>query len=41
MEQLVDRIVDNIEISIKNIYIRYEDLYSSPHSGKFVVGVLL
>ena len=41
LDQLVDRIVDNIEISLSNIYLRYEDPYSSPHSGKFVIGILL
>ena len=41
LDQLVDRIVDNIEISLSNIYLRYEDRYSSPHSGKFVIGILL
>ena len=33
--------MDNIEISLSNIYLRYEDPYSSPHSGKFVIGILL
>ena len=38
---MVNRIIDNIEIQLSNIYIRYEDSYSTPHLGKFVVGILL
>ena len=37
----MNKIIDNIEISIKDVYVRYEDAYSSPHSGKFAVGILL
>ena len=35
------RIIDNIEISIRNIYVRYEDSVSAARMGSFAVGVLL
>lgn len=40
---MVTKLIDNLEISIKNIYIRYEDSFSAPNQGdgKFVVGILL
>ena len=43
IEKLVTKILDNIEITIKNIYIRYEDSFSAPNqgSGKFAIGILL
>jgi vacuolar protein sorting-associated protein 13A/C len=39
----VAKIIDNIQIKIRNIYIRYEDAFSAPSQGdgKFVMGVLL
>lgn len=38
---MVTKIVDNIQIKIQNIYIRYEDAFSAPNYGKFVMGLLL
>lgn len=43
IDKLIAKIIDNIQIKISNIYIRYEDAYSAPNqgSGKFVMGLLL
>lgn len=43
IDKMVTKIIDNLEISIKNIYIRYEDSFSAPNhgQGKFVLGVML
>ena len=39
----MSKIIDNLQITIKNIYVRYEDDFSAPNqgNGKFVLGVLL
>lgn len=41
VDKLVAKILDNIQIKIKNIYVRYEDEFSAPNHGKFVMGVML
>lgn len=41
MERMVTKIVENLQITVQNIYIRYEDSYSAPRQGKFVIGLLL
>jgi vacuolar protein sorting-associated protein 13A/C len=43
IDKLLAKIIDNIQIKISNIYIRYEDAYSAPNqgTGKFVMGLLL
>ncbi len=43
IDKLITKIIDNIEIKIRNIYIRYEDDFSAPNqgSGKYVIGVKL
>ncbi len=43
IDKLIAKIIDNIQIKISNIYIRYEDAYSAPNqgTGKFVMGLLL
>lgn len=43
IDKMVTKILDNLEISIKNIYIRYEDNFSAANhgQGKFVIGLLL
>lgn len=33
--------IDNIQISIRNVYVRYEDTISCRNLGAFTVGVLL
>jgi vacuolar protein sorting-associated protein 13A/C len=39
-QQLITRIVDNLEVSLKNIHIRYEDSQSDP-GNTFAIGVTL
>lgn len=43
IEKMVTKIVDNLQISISSIYIRYEDSFSAPNhgQGKFVMGLML
>jgi hypothetical protein len=41
VERLIARIIDNIQISIKNIYFRFEDEMSSLKSQKFSIGLRL
>jgi vacuolar protein sorting-associated protein 13A/C len=43
VDKLLVKIIDNLQISIKNVYFRYEDEYSAPKqgSGKFAMGILL
>ncbi|RYH32247.1 hypothetical protein EON65_00940 [archaeon] len=41
VQQLVTRIVDNLEVKITNLHIRYEDSYADPKSGTFSCGVTL
>ena len=43
IDKLVAKVIDNIQINIKNIYVRYEDSFSAPTqgNGKFVMGLLL
>eukprot|EP00347_Sterkiella_histriomuscorum_P017164 403350423 len=43
IDKMITKIIDNLEISIKNIYIRYEDSFSAPNNGqgKFVLGFML
>eukprot|EP01031_Cornospumella_fuschlensis_P041470 gene41470-50607_t len=39
VQQLVTRILDNLEVKITNLHIRYEDSYADPKSGTFSCGV--
>ena len=40
MQQWISKIVDNIEINLKNVHLRYEDLLSAP-GVVFAVGLTL
>lgn len=41
VQQLVTRIVDNLEVKITNLHVRYEDSYADPKNGTFSCGVTL
>jgi vacuolar protein sorting-associated protein 13A/C len=43
IDKLVAKILDNIQITLNNVYVRYEDSYSAPNhgSGTFIIGILL
>lgn len=43
MDKLVQKIIDNIQVKINNVYLRYEDSYSASNygDGKFVIGIML
>ena len=42
LEKLAAKIIDNLQVKVKNIYVRYEDEYSgAPTHGMLVVGVSL
>lgn len=43
IDALVNKLIDNVEISVKNVYLRYEDNLSSPNfgTGSFSMGILL
>lgn len=41
VSQLVTKIIDNLQVMIKNIHIRYEDSISNKEAGLFAVGLML
>lgn len=43
VDKLIAKIIDNLQITIKNVYFRYEDQYSAVNqgSGRFAVGIML
>jgi vacuolar protein sorting-associated protein 13A/C len=43
IDKLVNKIIDNVQITIKNVYIRYEDEFTAKNQGegKFSFGILL
>ena len=43
VDKLVNKIIDNLQVTLKNVYIRYEDGLSATNQGdgKFILGILL
>jgi vacuolar protein sorting-associated protein 13A/C len=41
VQQLVSHVIDNLEVNIKNIHLRYEDSFSDPKGSTFALGVTL